>query len=92
MASKELVKLEFTRRQRYYRCKACGAEESQRLMEDHIMLWSTVTSYGEFVDHLKSRMQKAHELARSHLGVVTEREKKRHDFKLNLKQYHQGDL
>ena len=52
----------------------------------------TVTSYGEFVDHLKSRKQKAHELARSHLGVVAEREKKRHDFKLNLKQYHQGDL
>ena len=52
----------------------------------------TVTSYGEFVDHLKNRMQKAHELARSHLGVVAELEKKGHDFKLNLKQYHQGDL
>ena len=37
MASQELVKLEFTRRQPYYRYKACGAEESQRLMEDHII-------------------------------------------------------
>ena len=52
----------------------------------------TVTSYGEFVDHLKSRMQRAHKLARSHLGVVAEREKRNHDFKLDLKRYHQGDL
>ena len=52
----------------------------------------TVTSYGEFVDHLKERKQKAHELARSRLGVVAEREKKPHDFKMHLKQYHQDDL
>ena len=52
----------------------------------------TVASYSEFVDHLKSRMQRAYELARSHLGVVAEREKWKHDFKLNLKRYHQGNL
>ena len=52
----------------------------------------TVTSYSEYVDLLKTRMQQAHELTRTHLGTVAAKEKKTHDFKVNLKQYHQGDL
>ena len=37
-------------------------------------------------------MQWAHELTRTHLGTVAAKEKKTHDFKVNLKQYHEGDL
>lgn len=52
----------------------------------------TITSYGDYVDALKERMQKAHELGRTHLNTTASREKKIHDFKLNTKQYRSGDL
>ena len=51
-----------------------------------------ITSYGEYVDHLKKRMQTAQELTRKHLGEAAIHQKKDHDFKVNLKQYHPGDL
>ena len=44
----------------------------------------TVTSYSEYIDLLKTRMQQAHELTRTHLGTVAAKEKKTHDFKVNL--------
>ena len=51
-----------------------------------------ITSYGDYVDKLRERMQKAHELTRQHLNKVAERQKKDHDFKINVNHYKPGSL
>ena len=51
-----------------------------------------ITSYGDYVDKLKERMQKAHEITRKHLNQVAERQQRDHDFKINLNRYKQGSL
>ena len=51
-----------------------------------------VTSYGDYVNSLKERMQVAHDLARKHLGQNALWMKESYDAKKNLKQYNRGDL
>lgn len=51
-----------------------------------------VTSYGEYVDNLKTHLQTAHVLTRKRLGVVASRQKKDYDFKSNTRRYRAGDL
>lgn len=50
-----------------------------------------ITSYGEYVDVLRSRMQHAHEVARKHLGTAATRSKLIYDAKLALNKYQPGD-
>ena len=49
-----------------------------------------ITFYGQYVDQLRERMQKAHALAREHLAA--KRRKRDHDFKLHMHRYEAGDL
>ena len=51
-----------------------------------------ITSYGDFVDHLRSRMQHAHEVARKYLCSAAKRSKDMYDVKLAVNRYEQGDL
>ena len=51
-----------------------------------------VSSYGEYADKLRSRLQEAHFLTRKHLGSVAERQKGAYDAKLCLQRYKPGDL
>ena len=51
-----------------------------------------ITSYGQYVDQLRERMQKAHALAREHLAAAAKRRKRDHDFKLHMHRYEAGDL
>ena len=51
-----------------------------------------ITSYGEYVDTLRSRMQMAHEIARKHLTSTAQKQKQDYDFKVHLKRYQAGDL
>ena len=51
-----------------------------------------VTSYGEYVNALKERMQVAHDLARKHLGRNALRMKESYDAKMSINQYNRGDL
>ena len=51
-----------------------------------------VASYGDYVDHLKSKMQQAHDIAREHLHNAALKQKRNHDFKINYNTYHPGDL
>ena len=50
------------------------------------------TSYGDYVDTLRSRMQMAHEVARIHLTSTAQRQKQDYDFKVHLKRHQTGDL
>ena len=52
----------------------------------------TVASYGEYVDILRSRIQKAHEVARNYLGVAAKRQKKNYDSRTMVHDYAVGDL
>jgi len=51
-----------------------------------------VTSYGQYVDKLKTALQKSHEVARKHLHSSAKRQKQDYDSKLTHHQYHPGDL
>ena len=49
-----------------------------------------ITSYGEFVDRLRQRMQHAHDIARRHLSSAAKRSKDLYDTKIALKKYNEG--
>ena len=49
-------------------------------------------SYGEYVEHLKVRMQHAHEVARKHLHTSAKRQAAIYDSKLSVYHYKVGDL
>lgn len=51
-----------------------------------------ITSYGEYVDTLRSRMQHAHEVARKYLASSAKRSKDRYDVKAAVNVYSKGDL
>ena len=51
-----------------------------------------ITSYGEYVDLLRSRMQHAHEVARKYLATAAKRSKDSYDVKMAVNKYERGDL
>ncbi|MEW8547871.1 MAG: DDE-type integrase/transposase/recombinase [Candidatus Thiodiazotropha sp.] len=51
-----------------------------------------ITSYGEYVDILKCRMQHAHELARKYMGAASKRSKELYDSKIAFNRYKEGDI
>ena len=51
-----------------------------------------MTSYGQFVDWLKRRMQCAHDVARAHLKTTAKRQKDQYDAKSSLIKYEIGNL
>ena len=51
-----------------------------------------MTSYGEYVDVLRSRMQHAHEIARKHLNSAAKRSKEIYDTKIAVNKYAEGDM
>jgi transposase InsO family protein len=51
-----------------------------------------VTSYCEYVDTLKTQMQRAHYVARKHLGVAAKRHKAVYDAKISIYKYQVGDI
>ena len=50
------------------------------------------TSYCDYVQKLKDRLEKAHEIAREHLGKNARRQKEQYDAKCLLNSYSAGDL
>ena len=50
------------------------------------------TCYGDYVEGLRLRMEKAHEVAREHLGKAAKRQKDAYDGKCVLHVYNPGDL
>ena len=51
-----------------------------------------IQSYGKYVEHLKTRIEHAHEVARKHLLTSATRQAKIYDAKLSFYQYQVGDL
>ena len=51
-----------------------------------------ITAYGDYVDHLRERLEKAHRVARQHLAVAARRQKDFYDVKVSLNVYNPGDL
>ena len=51
-----------------------------------------ITSYGDYVNELRSRMQHAHDVARENIGVAGKRQKEHYDGKACLNKYKPGDL
>ena len=51
-----------------------------------------ITSYGEYVDILRSRMQHAHEVARKYLTLSAQRCKNYYDVRMAVNKYKKGDL
>ncbi|MCG7868952.1 MAG: DDE-type integrase/transposase/recombinase [Candidatus Thiodiazotropha taylori] len=51
-----------------------------------------ITSYGDYVDILRSRMQHAHEVARKYLAASAKRNKDLYDVKKAVNSYKKGDL
>jgi transposase InsO family protein len=51
-----------------------------------------VTSYGQYVDRLRATMQKAHEVARTHMGKNAVRSKEIYDINVHLYKYNLGDI
>ena len=51
-----------------------------------------ITSYGEYVDTLRSRIQHAHEVARKHLDSAAKRSKEIYDTLVSVNRYKVGDL
>ena len=52
----------------------------------------SVTSYGEYVEKLKDKIQHAHEIARKHLQVASRRNKGLYDVKVAVNKYDKGDI
>ncbi len=50
-----------------------------------------ITSYGDYVDKLRSHMQDAHAIARKHLAFSTIRQETIYDSKMHLNHYKSGD-
>ena len=50
-----------------------------------------ITSYGDYVDLLRSRMQHAHEVARKYLGMSAKRSKDIYDTKVAINRFEKGD-
>ena len=51
-----------------------------------------ITSYGEFVDVLRARLQHAHEIASKYMSVAAKRSKELYDSKLAFHRYKVGDV
>ena len=51
-----------------------------------------ITSYGEYVDQLRQKMQHAHEVARKHLSSSAKRSKEIYGTKVSVNQYQVGDV
>ena len=51
-----------------------------------------ITSYGDFVDVLRARMQHAHEIARKYLSAAAKRSKDLYDTKVAFHRYNEGDV
>lgn len=51
-----------------------------------------ITSYGDYVDTLRARIQHAHEIARKHMSAAAKRSKDIYDSKVAFHQYNQGDI
>ena len=51
-----------------------------------------VTSYGDHVDTIRSRMQHAHDIARKHLGEAAKRRKDTYDTSTAFRNYHVGSV
>lgn len=51
-----------------------------------------VTSYGEYVEVLKRKMQHAHDIARKHMQIAAKRNKDLYDVKVALNKYNMGDV
>ena len=51
-----------------------------------------ITSYGEYVDQLRQKMQYAHEVTRKHLSCSAKRSKEIYDTKISVNQYQVGDV
>ena len=51
-----------------------------------------ITSYGEYVDQLRQKMQYAHEVARKHLSCSAKRSKEIYDTKMSVNQYQVDDV
>ena len=49
-----------------------------------------ITTYGDYVDVLRDRMQHAHQVARKHLSSTAKRRKELYDTKVALNRYSQG--
>ena len=50
-----------------------------------------VNTYGEYVEKLRDKMQKAHDVAREHIGSAAKRQKETYDVKRALHTYKVGD-
>ena len=51
-----------------------------------------ITSYGEYVDQLRQKMQHALEVARKHFSSSAKRSKEIYDTKMSVNQYQVGDV
>ena len=51
-----------------------------------------ITTYGEYVDVLRARMQHAHEVARKHMSSAAKRSKDLYDTKVAFNRYNVGDV
>lgn len=51
-----------------------------------------IQSYGDYVDHLRTKIQHAHEVARKHLASSAKRQAEIYDAKLSVYHYNTGDL
>ena len=51
-----------------------------------------VTSYGEYTDRVRQRLQRAHEVARTHLRVAAARQKQQYDVRVSHEPYDAGAL
>ena len=51
-----------------------------------------ITSYGDYVDSLRTRMQHAHEIARKHMSTAAKRSKELYDAKVAFHRYSVGDV
>ena len=50
-----------------------------------------ISSYGEYVETIKSRIQHAHDIARANLGKAAERQKQDYDAKISINRFSPGD-
>ena len=51
-----------------------------------------ITTYGDYVDILRARMQHAHEVARKYMSATAKRSKELYDSKLAFHRYSVGDI
>ena len=51
-----------------------------------------ITSYGDYVDTLRTKIQRAHEIARNHMSASAKRSKDLYDSKVAFNKFNQGDI